>query len=336
LPPSTTISAACGWGKDITGKPKKIGGFKTRTMLFHYDRQGHFIAENNKTESTVTEYIWLDDMPVALARNGSLYFVHPDHLGTPQKVTDASQNLVWDAVLRPFGRVEQESFTFTQRLRFPGQYHDTEDKLFHNSFRDYDPDLGRYVESDPIGLRGGLSIYGYALENPVALIDPLGLDAQSVVDWANKQVGQPGYGYFSPNPEARGRIRDYTFGVPSEKCNLFVWDALKNGHDLTPRMNDGRIPSAAEWGDPDAYIPGYPLVNGPPEPGDVLSDRSHTAIYSPLPKGGPGTVSAAVPFAGGSGPLGGVVHNDWGFRQGQKPTIRRCKCDIKQSEDSSP
>jgi YD repeat-containing protein len=117
-------------GKDISGKPKKIGGFKTRTMLFHYDRRGHFIAENNKAETTVTDYICLDDMPVAMARNGTLYFVHSDHLGTPQKVTKASQNLVWDVVLRPFGRIEQETFTFTQHLRFPGQYHDTEDKLF--------------------------------------------------------------------------------------------------------------------------------------------------------------------------------------------------------------
>jgi hypothetical protein len=55
-------------------------------------------------------------MPVAMARNGTLCFVHPDHLGTPQKVTDASQNLVWHAVLRPFGRIEQESFAFTQLL----------------------------------------------------------------------------------------------------------------------------------------------------------------------------------------------------------------------------
>jgi RHS repeat-associated protein len=162
-------------GKDITGKPKKIGGFKTRTMLFHYDRQGHFIAENNKAESTLTEYIWLDDMPVAMARNGTLYFVHSDHLGTPQKVTGGSQNLVWDAVLRPFGRIEQESFTFTQLLRFPGQYHDTEDKLFSNVFRDYDPDMGRYIESDPIGLAGGISSYGYADGNPLSHSDPRGL-----------------------------------------------------------------------------------------------------------------------------------------------------------------
>jgi RHS repeat-associated protein len=162
-------------GKDITGKPKKIGGFKTRTMLFHYDRQGHFIAENNKAESTLTEYVWLDDMPVAMARNGTLYFVHADLLGTPQKVTDASQSLVWDAVLRPFGRIEQESFSFTQLLRFPGQYHDTEDKLFYNMFRDYDPDLGRYVESDPMGLRGGINSYAYASENPLSLVDPSGL-----------------------------------------------------------------------------------------------------------------------------------------------------------------
>jgi RHS repeat-associated protein len=114
-------------------------------------------------------------MPVAMARNGTLYFVHPDHLGTPQKVTDASQNLVWDAVLRPFGRIEQESFTFTQLLRFPGQYHDTEDKLFYNVFRDYDPDLGRYVQSDPIGLLGGVNTYAYAHANPVTALDFWGL-----------------------------------------------------------------------------------------------------------------------------------------------------------------
>jgi len=115
-------------------------------------------------------------MPVAMARNGTLYFVHADHLGTPQKVTDASQNLAWDAVLRPFGRIEQESFTFTQLLRFPGQYHDTEDKLFYNGFRDYDPDTGRYTESDPIGLEGGPNTYSYVGGNPITRIDPWGTD----------------------------------------------------------------------------------------------------------------------------------------------------------------
>src|SRR5260221_11909418 len=68
---------------------------------FTYDRLGHLLAESNgATGAAQTEYLWLGDMPLALVTGGSLYFIHPDHLNTPQKATDASQNLAWDAVLR--------------------------------------------------------------------------------------------------------------------------------------------------------------------------------------------------------------------------------------------
>jgi RHS repeat-associated protein len=76
-------------------------------------------------------------------------------LGTPQKATDASQNLAWDIVPRPFGQTEQQTFPPLSNLRLPGQYFDSESSLAQNWFRDYDPSTGRYVESDPIGLRGG-------------------------------------------------------------------------------------------------------------------------------------------------------------------------------------
>jgi RHS repeat-associated protein len=222
-------------GKDITGKPKKIGGFKTRTMLFHYDRQGHFVAENNKAESTLTEYIWLDDMPVAMARNGALYFVHPDHLRTPQKVTDASQNLVWDAVLRPFGRIEQESFTFTQLLRFSGQYHDTEDKLFYNSFRDYDPDLGRYVESDPIGLRGGINQYAYVRDNPLVYIDPSGLWPTLMPGRSNADAQGPGI----LQKLVPDLTPDEAKQLSQDSLDEFGWNDVANVPDAstTPRPN---------------------------------------------------------------------------------------------------
>jgi RHS repeat-associated protein len=60
-------------------------------------------------------------------------------------------------------------------LRFPGQYADKETNVFYNHFRDYDALAGRYVQSDPIGLAGGVNTYVYVLSSPLLLIDPYGL-----------------------------------------------------------------------------------------------------------------------------------------------------------------
>ena len=61
----------------------------------------------------------------------------------------------------------------TYNLRFPGQYYDQNAKLHYNYFRDYDPAKGRYIESDPIGLAGGVNTYGYVGQNPVQWTDPI-------------------------------------------------------------------------------------------------------------------------------------------------------------------
>jgi len=62
-------------------------------------------------------------------------------------------------------------------LRYPGQYFDAETGLNQNYFRDYDPAVGRYVESDPIGLHGGIDTYAYVGSNPLTYVDPWGLAA---------------------------------------------------------------------------------------------------------------------------------------------------------------
>src|SRR6185437_13956195 len=124
--------------------------------------------------ATGNEYLWLDDMLVGLVSSGTLYFVHPDHLGTPQKITDATQAVAFDLVLRPFGQAEQQTFPSLTNLRFPGQYFDAEDSLHQNWFRDYDASVGRYVQSDPIGLKGGLNTYSYVRANPTNYKDLTG------------------------------------------------------------------------------------------------------------------------------------------------------------------
>ena len=101
-------------------------------------------------------------------------YLHTDHLGTPQAMTDAGAQLFWWRDQTPFGQtVDTGGFSQTP-IRFPGQFADDESGLHYNYFRDYDPALGRYIQSDPIGLRGGLNTYGYVRGNPQRYVDPTG------------------------------------------------------------------------------------------------------------------------------------------------------------------
>src|SRR3546814_9528208 len=100
-------------------------------------------------------------------------YVQDARLGTPQKLTDATQACGWDRVQDPFGR--QVSLTaatgVANDLRFPGQLFDAETGFHYNYFRDYDPSTGRYIQSDPIGLQGGINTYAYVGGNPITSID---------------------------------------------------------------------------------------------------------------------------------------------------------------------
>jgi RHS repeat-associated protein len=91
------------------------------------------------------------------------------------KATDSGQNLVWDAVRKPFGGRTVTAAQVEMPLGFPGQYYDQETGNYYNYFRDYDPSTGRYLQSDPIGLVGGLNTYAYVSGNPLIYIDQIGL-----------------------------------------------------------------------------------------------------------------------------------------------------------------
>ncbi|WP_253734562.1 RHS repeat-associated core domain-containing protein [Methylomonas sp. ZR1] len=107
--------------------------------------------------------------------SGSTYHYHLDHLGTPRELTDTDGRIVWSARYRAYGNLALADVeTIDNPLRFQGQYYDQETGLHYNLNRYYDPNAGRFIHQDPIGLEGGSNVYRYA-PNPLNWIDPLGL-----------------------------------------------------------------------------------------------------------------------------------------------------------------
>jgi RHS repeat-associated protein len=164
---------------------KKSGGVIASAVYFIYDEAGHLVGEYDGSGNLIQETVWLGDIPVATLRpNGGgvdVFYVHTDQLNTPRKVSRPSDNALrwrWDPT--PFGEGAPDENpaslgAFVYDLRFPGQHFDLESGFNYNYFRDYDPATGRYPQSDPIGLRGGLNTYSYVSGNPIMSIDPRGL-----------------------------------------------------------------------------------------------------------------------------------------------------------------
>ncbi len=110
------------------------------------------------------------------------YYIYTDHLNTPRLIEDQNQTTVWTWDNDdPFGNnVANEDpngtgSTFAYNHRFPGQYYDAETQTHYNYFRDYDPATGRYLQSDPIGVLGGVNTYTYVNGNPMSYVDYMGL-----------------------------------------------------------------------------------------------------------------------------------------------------------------
>ncbi|WP_347333023.1 RHS repeat-associated core domain-containing protein, partial [Marinimicrobium locisalis] len=112
-------------------------------------------------------------------------------------LTDAQKAITWKATYTPFGKARVDVEQVTNNIRFPGQYFDQETGLHYNYFRDYDPSTGRYLQSDPIGLEGGINTYTYVSNNPLAFIDPFGL--AEVVIWGGVGKGSSSFGHVSTN-----------------------------------------------------------------------------------------------------------------------------------------
>ena len=160
----------------------------TSTIIFVYDLDGHLLGEYNQSGQAMREYLWLGDTPVAMflpdpanaTGTPQVFYIHTDHLDTPRLVMDMQGHKRWRWLAEPFGtrapEIDPDDLgPFTQNLRFPGEYADLESGLFYNYFRNYDGAIGRYSQSDPIGLGAGINTYAYVDGNPITGFDSEGL-----------------------------------------------------------------------------------------------------------------------------------------------------------------
>ncbi len=161
---------------------KTIAGKKTE---FYWDRDR--IAAELRPGGSIRLYVYPDDVAFtpfmfleydsieSAPEDGRGYYIHSDHLGTPMLVEDDSGCAVWKAQSDAYGRAQVDpASTIEFLLRFPGHYFDPETGLHCNGFRYYSPELGRYLQSDPVGISGGPNLYAYTA-NPLKHVDVLGL-----------------------------------------------------------------------------------------------------------------------------------------------------------------
>ena len=181
-----------------------------RTVHYAYER-GSFVPLVQATRSRAVRLAHTTDVKALMADNDGKYdialdplwngeyeqeaepfgkdeiaFYQCDHLGTPQELTDCEGKVAWSAQYKAWGKAKEAISEAARKagirnpIRFQGQYLDEETGLHYNRHRYYDTYSGRFVSSDPIGLRGGLNLHQYA-PNPLLWVDPLGLTSGKAI-----------------------------------------------------------------------------------------------------------------------------------------------------------
>jgi RHS repeat-associated protein len=292
--------------------------------IYVYDEASRLLGEYDELGRARTEHVWLGNgsngRPLAVIQyeytgasatpdSTTILYVEADHLGTPRRIADSQNRTRWTWVSAPYGDTlpDEDPVSLgpvTYNLRFAGQYFDRETNLHYNHHRDYDATTGRYVQSDPIGLAGGINTYSYVGNSPFASVDPFGLfDLLDPADWPS--IPQPvvdgvtGFGDAFLIPQLVRQWRGIDGGI--DECSQtyrgarvvgFVWggvplvlrgSAMLGGTGIGHIVNHNRYIrfGPGRWGGDMV-----PRVSGPYLPGDGHY-RLTTRIPFVPPLGGP-------------------------------------------------
>lgn len=206
------------------------------------------VAEFDSSGVRTKRYAYLGGYaPAQVEDSNGVYYIHADHLDTPRLATNGSGQIVWRSRQEAYGRAtvqedpDGNGALVSINTRFPGQYFDAETGMHYNYRRDYDPAIGRYVQIDPIGMRGGVNLYLYADAAPAAVYDAEGTSATTAPG-----IRIPGIRVPAPHPLLGALvggliIGDAIYGLWGDSISDFIYIMAKGKWTCSASCNVQQI-----------------------------------------------------------------------------------------------